>query len=606
MVTEYPLSDKDERKIFKDILDKMELPCVSGVPLSTGETPTEIDILAVYQNLILLIECVGRDDFGEKFKKTKTNFEIIEKQLKQLSNTLKKDFKEFYDKTSVLWKLIDRGETAKVLIRKIICTTEKEDFLKIRKEYVEKSNGKTILKGEMYFLDFNLVKYFERLANLTFMHGRYEMLVFLDVLPFDINEKLSIRDPNIKATSIDSNEEKDIIVFRLLANDLLRITHVQRLYSWNLEGFQRLLMPEKINKLVRFLKERKESFPNNIIVATTVDKLKDYKWNEDKNVTFSLPNSFDIFTLIDGQHRLYAFAQGDKEIKELSEQKELIVTTIVYKKRFPEVMRDMAELFFVINTTYTKIKGEEETDLREMLYENDPVSKANRLLRKLNQENDLLQNKIKIKPFDNEYFGKSLLPKTTLIRYSGLKEIFKSGSTNGSKKGSKTFKIFSEIYQKVEAKGDFKNYEDFVFWIVDSFLKTVKTSIEKTRRKIAKEMLQDTEQMKYYFMSVTVIGAIMRLLRHFLSEKDSAFKKLRKTIKRNGIRIEDKEKVVREECEKALSVLFKNPEFKFTKREWKNKAYKSSQWALLENKMVEVIRKDLKGFGDDKLLKLKK
>ena len=306
--------------------------------------------------------------------------------------------------------------------------------------------------------------------------------------------------------------------------------------------------------------------------------------------------SYDIFVLIDGQHRLYAFAYNDPDIEQLRENICLLVTAIIFKDVDETRMSNrMAELFYTINTTYTRIDPKTSIDLNERLRPDSPVSRANKLLRMLNNDDStFLKNKIEFSPFDEKYFGKKLLPRTALIKYSGLKEFFAPKS--------KTYKILQKTYSLL--RSSLPDYDsDFLPWILKVYLKAVKASLEEAMGERSKLLLEDTELRQYYFMTVTVIGALFRLLRHFLSSNNpnTKVKKLLEILEDNNLTLDKKENEMKQIIKEFLRSVFSK--VNFTKEEWMNKGWKSSQWALVEREMVDIINKEHEIFGDKRLLK---
>lgn len=584
----YPLSNEEEQQIFEEMLRRMGIPAIHSVQIANEEAvKTDIDVLAAYENLLIIVECCGKEKIGKKARLAESNFNWVSKNLEKLCKTVKENFGDFYRQTENIWRKIEKGQ--KVAIRKILFTTSR----------LQKQKP---IKNHIYLIDFDEYSYFKQLNNLTFDHAKYEFFIFLNLKPDEIGDKITVKSPRVEGMIIEESKDKDIVVFKHSPSFLIRTTHVRRLYSWDKFGFQRLLKKHKINALVKFLKSKKESFPNNIIVATNISHI-DYKPDYYKSKFEMKFNdfSYDIFVLIDGQHRLYAFAFNDAKIEKLREEVELLVTAIIFKDTNEEEnYKKMAELFYTINTTYTKIDPETSIDLNERLYPNSEVAKANRLLKLLNnEEGTFLFNKIELSPYDEEYLDKKLLPRATLIAYSGLKGFFKETKSK-SKSKSKSYKIFKYVHSNL----GFDDFEESLFWIMKVYLKAVESSLTEVKGiNVAKRLLEDTKLEEYYFMTVTVIGALFRLLRHFFSpdNPDENTKKLLKVISDKTIPLERKEDEVKQIIKELLSYVFQN--VAFTLEEWKSKGWKSSQWALVEREMIDIIRKKYSNFGDEKLLK---
>lgn len=569
------------------MLKNMGIHAIHSVQIKTeGKTKTDIDVLAAYGNVLIIVECCGKEkNVSTKSKLAKSNFDWISKNLDKLSEIVREQFKKFYKQTEDIWRKIEKGQST--IIRNILFTTRRlEEKQKLFEAY---------LKDDIYLMDFDDYSYFNQLSALTFGHARYELFIFLELRPADVGDKFSLVSPKVEGIVIGESKDKDIVVFGHYPYFLIKTTHVRRLYSWDKLGFQRLLEKSKINALVKFLKEKKESFPNNIIVAThknTINYNPNYKKGR---FTMGFNDfSYDIFVLIDGQHRLYAFTSNDAEIEKLRENVNLLVTAIIFKDiKEEDSYNKMAESFYVINTTYKKIDPETSIDLQEKLWPDNLAPKANKLLRRLNnEEGTFLFHKIEFSPHDKEYFGMKLLPRTTLIRYSGLKQFFKEKS--------KSHKIFQSAYSRLKLD----SYEEFLYWILKVYLKAIESCLKEVKGEAkAEQLLEDTELKNYYFMTVTVIGALFRLLRHFLSSNnpDKNVKKLLEVLDEKSISLRRKEDKVKQIIKKVLRHVFSK--VKFTNKEWEEKGWKSSQWALVERQMIDIIREKYSNFGDEKLLK---
>ena len=86
------------------------------------------------------------------------------------------------------------------------------------------------------------------------------------------------------------------------------------------------------------------------------------------------------------------------------------------------------------------------------------------------------------------------------------------------------------------------------------------------------------------------------------NNSDANVKKLLQAIKDKSITLEQKEDKVKQIIRELLKHIFSNVEFSL--EEWKNKGWKSSQWALVEREMISILRdKYNKIFGDERLLK---
>jgi hypothetical protein len=119
-------------------------------------------------------------------------------------------------------------------------------------------------------------------------------------------------------------------------------------------------------------------------------------------------------------------------------------------------------------------------------------------------------------------------------------------------------------------------------------------------------MWSDVGLQKYYVTSAVNMGALIRLLRHLLSERDGVYR----TREKIG------DKIFEDTLDKnihndKLIALFKEPlkilvdTSKFDIKEFKANAYAANRWAKIEADMYYTIQDKYvkKAFGDVKLLR---
>jgi len=123
------------------------------------------------------------------------------------------------------------------------------------------------------------------------------------------------------------------------------------------------------------------------------------------------------------------------------------------------------------------------------------------------------------------------------------------------------------------------------------------------------KICNDLSLKNYYLFSAVFIGALIRLLRHFLSKKDKAFNivsKLDAALK-NG---EDDKKTINLNIQnEKLMNLFKSAfqlivdKYKFTRKEFnQQEGWGSNKWAKIESDLFYLIKDKYKNFGDETLI----
>ena len=131
----------------------------------------------------------------------------------------------------------------------------------------------------------------------------------------------------------------------------------------------------KIRSMRKYLHDKERVFVNNIIATLPTDKIKLYNNKNElividnegniqehgsTKVTLAkieIPNETNIIGIIDGQHRAYAYHEGDdlyeERISKIRGRQNLLVTVILFPKSEPDAIRLKFEatLFMEINAT---------------------------------------------------------------------------------------------------------------------------------------------------------------------------------------------------------------------------------------------------------------
>ncbi len=182
----------------------------------------------------------------------------------------------------------------------------------------------------------------------------------------------------------------DLYLFSAPVFDLLNITRVDRygsLGNWipetGTESYQRLLYRDKISELHEFIHKNKEdsSFPNTITVV--INKPSKYK-----NKELELQQIYGCLDIIDGQHRLFAFANSGLNEEQLKNA-EVLVTAIKFKTASKsEIKKWNARTFVEINSTQRKVSTDLIYLLRyKVMKENLPVGLATEAIKRMNSNN---------------------------------------------------------------------------------------------------------------------------------------------------------------------------------------------------------------------------
>ena len=612
---------EEEIKLVSTILKKSNIDSIKKVDIPKLENKKQrfcdIDILGIYKNIIIFVECVGKGNFGDKKKDFDSESRtVINNWDKMLVETLKNKYNDFYKGHEKYLNSEDRK------IKKLIVYTNKEEVK------AEKRNN--LKKDGFFIFTRDDVEYFKIISDCTYEHCKFEILDFLGVEPPDIMNEEESKIPVYIATGKKVKDNFYILNLTIPVKVLLKRSYVLRFHGGDPEaGFQRLLNKNKLKMMRDYLLKGKK-YPNNIIVVlnkkSEIKPLKNIDFNtgeptlneslkrECKKLwSVKVPDIYKVFLIIDGQHRLFSFAQTkysiyekirseeekekleekDNKIQEMAENSEMVVTALYSPKDSEEDLP--AQLFYEINTTQTTISPEDVIDLTEKYWPENPVSGANKLLRKLN-DNGVLKNKIRIK-----FWQENRLRRTSLISYAGLKDIF----SKDKRKTSKTFNIFSSLYKN---QNKIEDYVDFCFVLINNFLlilkKSMKQKLGKKEKQQFEAMCKDTSIKDYYLFSAVFIGAYIRLLRHFLSEKDNSFK-IYNNIGNEAIKDKLNENIDNTEIKnlflEGVKIIVNS--FDFTRKEFGDNGYASNRWAKIEADLFYKLRENgFPNFGDESLI----
>ncbi len=615
------------------IFRKSGIDCLREVEIKTEEQKTDIDVLGIYNNIIILVECAGEKKFGPKLKKSLTDFDLNIEHFKKILEVISKKYKNFYRKHVKCLKSSNK------IFKKLFVSLKKET-----KDCIDETHHNMCNKNDTCIWTMEEIYYYDTISDCTYDHCKYEIFDCLNIKPEDIKDNTEPIILTYLAYGKKINNKSYLLNFIVRVSVLLQRSTIKRLQdSVTKEGYQRLLGKNKLRVMREYLLSGKtHTYPNNLICVLNKSASKpkeigktisdQFQLREEEKATTStlkkqfkdniflieLPNLYNVFEIIDGQHRLFSYAQtkyhlfekiknsnektkikrDDNRIKKLSEQSYLTVTAIYSEDN---IWGEPGKLFFEINTTQTRIKPEDVIDLVEKYHKDYPIAKSNKLLRELNNSG-ILENNIKIKLWQNER-----IKRTSLISYSGLKDIFDESK--------KTHKIFSDIYKK---QYNVKDYIDFCFIIINNYLWKISNLVRTKYKKMGKKNVfdetisKDFTLKKYYLFSAVFIGALIRLLRHFLSNKDEEFKildKLDETFEEGN---NQKEVISKNSQNDKLQNLFSDAlklvveKYNFTRNEFdQQEGWGPNKWAKIESDLFYLIRKKYPNFGDEMLISKK-
>lgn len=382
---------------------------------------SDFDDVFVYENIIVLVEYTTsqESDISTHLKKKKIIYDKINDNKIDFLNFLFSKHSEVKDAVGSLYSLHQ--------IRVLICYASLNTV---------KSELKSLVPG-IYYLDYNIAKYFDVLGKTIKLSARFELFDFFGLSSKDVAQGvMSTHEGNSKfAGSIlpeshsNFGEGFKVVSFYINPSALLERAYVLRKYGWRDGGsvYQRMILKSKISSVRKYLKERRRVFINNIIVTLPNDtKLLDD--NDDtikpKDIqktqpgTIQLPARFNSVGLVDGQHRVFSYHEGglyDEDIATLRDQQNLLVTGIVFPPNMDEKakLKFEATLFLEINSTQTNARSELIHEINLVINPYSADSIAKRVMNHLNDNHGPLRDE-----FERYFFEKGKLKTTSVVSFA--------------------------------------------------------------------------------------------------------------------------------------------------------------------------------------------
>ncbi|WP_397362571.1 DGQHR domain-containing protein [Olleya sp. R77988] len=372
------------------------------LPFSKNEEDKkQIDIIAVNGETILLVECKA----SVKLKKApsyKDEFDVLEHRMEGFIKSLKQIF----------------GTDKKIKFifatRNLRINVDSEDLKRLENTNTFYYNNNT------YDYVNNLIKNYKNASLYQFLG-----LVFK-------NETINLNKIEIPAVN-GKMGNKDYFMFSIEPSLLLKmgfILHRTRANESEFPTYQRLLVPSRLKGITKYIDDG-GYFPNSIIINFNNKKNK-IKFephsksgsSNSRTGMLKIPNAYGIAYIIDGQHRVYGYAN--------SEYVESNTIPVVAFNGLDSI--EQLEIFMDINQNQKAVSPSLRLDLEEDLYWDsdraDSRLKALRssIIKKLgNSESSPLFNKISVgedkailtfKPFTTALANSGLLPSAKGNKYN--------------------------------------------------------------------------------------------------------------------------------------------------------------------------------------------
>ena len=383
------------------ILNKDEHLSVQWGP--NKEDTQQLDVVAVGEDAIFVIECKAAD--------------------KHKSHSFKKELNGMEQYMSGV----------RDVLRQIYGKEKKVKFIFATRNYRFEEDGEDINRmrnAGIFHLNDNSFNYISNLIKSYKNAVIYQFygLMFKDELIN--NDRVSI--PALRGKMGGRN----YYLFSIEPSTLLKIgfvLHRTRVNDSMAPTYQRLLIPSRLKGITKFINDG-GFFSNSIIINFGGEKKKlkptfdPVKRSEDSKAEFgmlSIPNAYGIAYIIDGQHRIYGYANSEYKDKNT-------IPVVAFENMESE---EQLKIFMEINENQKAVSPSLRLDLEEDLYWKSARidSRMNALRSSIIKNlaansNNILYNKISIgedasalsfKPFDTALRRSGLIPKANATQWIG-------------------------------------------------------------------------------------------------------------------------------------------------------------------------------------------
>lgn len=232
---------------------------------------------------------------------------------------------------------------------------------KLRKKFDFKQ---TLSESKVAVLDEGLLGYYEDLQKKIGQFSKYQFLSDMGVF-VEFNEL-----KKVKAIEVTQNNTT-FYVFSISPEWLLKTSRVTRRVSLggSINGYQRLLNKKRVTSTIPdFLRKEEWVLPNSIIAVLDSNKTLDFQ----KGV-LNLPSRYGLMWVMDGQHRLYSFANVDELARR---RNEIVCVAFDGSTMGRESEIKQAQIFVDLNSHAKKVDRSLLLELGNVLGNDDPALNA--------------------------------------------------------------------------------------------------------------------------------------------------------------------------------------------------------------------------------------
>ena len=369
---------------------------------SNAEDKKQIDVIAVNDESILVVECKS----SEKQDKRKASFKEPIESLRLRVGGHRKVLEQVF------------GTSRKI---KFILATRNIRLSKDSIDSKRLKDAQAFLYNDQAFDYVNsLLKNYKDAATYQFLGLLFQ------------GESINANRIEIPCVQGDMGKKK-YYMFSIEPHLILKLGFVLHRTKANSDiedpAYQRLLIPSRLKKITKFIDEG-GYFPNSIIINFNTRKRRlefqpSQKTGDSKSKTgiLKIPNAYSIAYIIDGQHRVYGYANSNF-------LKSNTIPVVAFDGLDPS---EQLEMFMDINQNQKAVSASLRLDLEEDLFWNSPnadermkalrssivkglnQSEGGPLFRKISVGED--KSELKLKSFIDGLRGSQLLPRATKSKF---------------------------------------------------------------------------------------------------------------------------------------------------------------------------------------------
>ena len=374
------------------------------------------------------------------------------------------------------------------------------------------------------------IEYISQLCDLINEYAKYEFLSALKVPPTSLGEEQRIEKKFIRVDNryvTESDDIKaDIFLLNFKVEELLKIGRVSRyegipfmLESEENSQYQRFLVKSKLKSIARdFVKnEKRRIFPNTVTLVLANDCTID---QNDKSILL-IPNRYSSIDIIDGQHRIYAYA--DQSISKKVRSNAVIVASAIkfQTNKQEEIKRNAARVFCEINSKQAKVKNSLLYLIKyDVLGDKDAIALAGKVILECNRGKSVLGNLFLVNSLvKKNKFNMSPIPIVTIVN-EGLRKLFEG-------EGLEYDLVEPDGYEAV-----FDHPRDYLLNHPEKWWKKCKSILEFYFNHVKATFPDDfKENSNSNLLSAKYISAFIRLLRYYLIDEGIELSKVPARLK---------------------------------------------------------------------------